>query len=201
MADLLMCGPSCWICSYVGLRAENVFVSLRADVFVAGFGNLPVQGGAAEIFNFCLNYLHFFFWLTCNLFSFVQHQSAAVSNHCGESLTSQVGPSPPGPSPGSHVGASHPSQSPWAACEFFFMYSIYELVDYELWFVCCWTCELLNLWTMDCEPFVIICCWIVVSGVYIYIYALLSRWGKTKKIQRWLCRVQWSWHSTKKIPK
>ena len=34
----------CWICSYVGLRAGNVFVSLRADVFVVGFGNLPVLG-------------------------------------------------------------------------------------------------------------------------------------------------------------
>ncbi|KAG0513542.1 hypothetical protein BDA96_10G111400 [Sorghum bicolor] len=42
----------------------------------------------------------------------MDHQSAAASNHCGESPTSQVGPSPLGPSLGSHVGASHPSQSP-----------------------------------------------------------------------------------------
>ena len=37
-----------------------MIVSLRADVFLVGFGNLPVQGGAVEIFNFSLNCLHFY---------------------------------------------------------------------------------------------------------------------------------------------
>ena len=35
-------------------------VGLRADVFLAGFETSPCRGGAAEIFNFSLNCLHFY---------------------------------------------------------------------------------------------------------------------------------------------
>ena len=35
-------------------------VGLRADVFLAGFGNVPCRGGVAEIFNFSLNSLYFY---------------------------------------------------------------------------------------------------------------------------------------------
>ncbi|KAG0542308.1 hypothetical protein BDA96_02G092300 [Sorghum bicolor] len=37
------------------------------------------------------------------------HQSGTSSNHVGGSKASRAGPSPPGPLPGSHIGASQPS--------------------------------------------------------------------------------------------
>jgi hypothetical protein len=46
-----------------------------------------------------LAYLSLLLSLTCNLFSFVQHQSGVVSNHLRRSPRSHVGPSQPGPSP------------------------------------------------------------------------------------------------------
>ena len=149
-----MCGPSCWICSYVGLRAENVFVSLRADVFVAGFGNLPVQGGAAEIFNFCLNYLHFFSHshaissLLCSI-NRRQRQTIAESRRHRKSAR---------PHPDRLWDRTlgrpipHSRREPLADS-----FLCIELVDYELWFViyCGFQTNLvlfdINLW------FVIIC--------------------------------------------
>ncbi|XP_021308097.1 uncharacterized protein LOC110432302 [Sorghum bicolor] len=41
--------------------------------------------------------------------SAAKHQSGTSSNHVGGSKASRAGPSPPGPLPGSHIGASQPS--------------------------------------------------------------------------------------------
>jgi hypothetical protein len=69
--DLLMCGPSCRVCWCVGLRARNVVVGLRADVFLVGFGNLPVQGRCCWNFQLFFKTPYIFILsLTCNLFFF-----------------------------------------------------------------------------------------------------------------------------------
>ena len=67
--DLLMCGPSCRVSWCVGLRAGNVVVGLRADVFLAGFGNVPVQGRC------CRNFQLFF-----KLLTFLSCHSRAISS-------------------------------------------------------------------------------------------------------------------------
>ena len=51
------------ICWCVGLRARNVVVGLRADVFLAGFGNLPVQGRCCQNFQLFFKLLTF---LSCH---------------------------------------------------------------------------------------------------------------------------------------
>jgi len=63
MPDLLMCRSLCWIYWYVGHRATNVVAGLRADVFLTGFGNLPVQGRCCQ--NFQLFFTPFTF-LSCH---------------------------------------------------------------------------------------------------------------------------------------
>ena len=60
---------SCRICWCVGLRAGNMVVGLRADVFLAGFGNVPVQGRC------CRNFQLFF-----KLLTFLSCHSRAISS-------------------------------------------------------------------------------------------------------------------------
>jgi hypothetical protein len=98
--DLLMCRPSCRKC---GCRPSCRCFSCR-------FWKPPRAG---EVLPKFLTFLYtpyiFILSLTCNLFSFLQHQSGAASNHVRGSPASHVGPSPPGTSPGSHAGPSQPS--------------------------------------------------------------------------------------------
>ena len=101
--DLLMCWPSCRKC---GCRPSCRRFSCR-------FWKPPRAGEVLPKFStFLYTPSIFILSLTCNLLSFLQHQSGGASNHVEGSPASHVGPSPPGSSPGSHAGASHPSQSP-----------------------------------------------------------------------------------------
>ena len=68
----------------------------------------PCRGGAAEIFNFSLNSLHFYLVTHVQYLFFWQRTSGAALNQVGGSPASQVGPSAPGPWPGSHAGAQSP---------------------------------------------------------------------------------------------
>ena len=101
--DLLMCWPSCRKC---GCRPSCRRFSCR-------FWKPPRAGEVLPKFStFLYTPYIFILSLTCNLLSFLQHQSGAASNHVEGSPASHVGPSPPGPSSGLHARASHPSQSP-----------------------------------------------------------------------------------------
>ena len=83
------CRPSCR-CDFRHSCRWDCRPSCRCFLQV---GNLPVQGGAAKIFNFESN--------TCNLFSFVQPPSAGSNNPASVSpAADHVNPSPQsGPSP------------------------------------------------------------------------------------------------------
>ena len=119
----------------IWIHVITIFALLRYNyITIHLFGNLPLQlflypihaifytsndtrptCRSSQFSTFLYTPYIFILSLTCNLLSFLQHQSGAASNHVEGSPASNVGPSPPGPSPGSHAGASHPSQSSWAA--------------------------------------------------------------------------------------